>query len=347
MRKIVLALFLIMALPLFSDEIKGRPSRNVKNLVDTVFKIELKEYPDAWNPSIIEVPEGYLMTFRYLPDLAKRPYISYVGAVLLDHSFQQISPAELLDVRHGNYFIPSQAEDARIFSFNGELYLIYNDNPLVMNTRSCDRRDLYLAKLTYSIPENSSSPYFSTSKSLKLVHPDMYALRTWEKNWVPFVWNDTLFLAYSINPHEIIQPNLETGICERFHMISYTKPWKWGTLRGGTPAMLNDGEYLAFFHSGKTYTSGASNNDEVLWHYVMGAYTFSAEPPFNVTKMSPIPINEKSFYIKSDNPKRVIYPGGYVIVNDNIYIAYGKDDCEIWMAVINKQKLLDSLHPIR
>ena len=105
-------------------------------------------------------------------------------------------------------------------------------------------------------------------------------------------------------------------------------------------------EYLAIFHSGKPFVSGASITNEVLWHYVMGAYTFSANPPFNITGISPLPINEKSFYIKSDNPKRVIYPGGFIIKDDDIYVAYGKDDAEIWIAIINKTKLLSTLRPV-
>jgi hypothetical protein len=44
--------------------------------------------------------------------------------------------------------------------------------------------------------------------------------------------------------------------------------WKWGEMRGGTPALLVGDKYLSFFHS-----SGR------LWHrhvitYVMGAYLF-------------------------------------------------------------------------
>lgn len=345
----ILLLFVIFQ-NLFSDEINPKPSRNIKNLVSSVFKIELKEFPDAWNPSIIEIDEGFILTFRYLPEPIKRPCISYIGAVLLDHSFNQISPAELLNVRKNNIFIPSQAEDARIFAYKDRLYVIYNDNPHVLNTRAIDRRDLYVAELCYSIIgkplEDGSTQHFDIETPVKLIHPDMYASRFWEKNWVPFVSNDTLFLAYSINPHEILCADLKSGICLPHYSTPFSNAWKYGTLRGGTPASLIDGEFLAFFHSGKPLISGASNHDEVLWHYVMGAYTFSATPPFNITKISPLPINEKSFYIQSENPKRVVYPGGYIISGDDIYIPFGKDDCEIWVAIINKTKLLKTLRPV-
>ncbi len=340
---------LLICHTIFSGEFDSKPSRNIKNLVNSVFQIILKEYPDAWNPSILEINEGFILTFRYLPEPITRPCISYLGAVLLDHSFNQICPAELLDVRKTNIFIPSQAEDARIFAFNDNIYLIYNDNPMVMNTRAVDRRDMYIAKLSYSIfgdlLEDGTVHHFSLDTPLKLIHPDMYTSRFWEKNWVPFVNDHTLYLAYSLNPHEILLPDLETGICKPQFKSSFNNTWKFGTLRGGTQAELVDGEYLAFFHSGISMSSGASLSNEVLWHYVMGAYTFSATPPFNITKISPLPINEKSFYIKSTNPKRVVYPGGFILKEDNIYIPFGKDDCEIWIAVINKAKLYSTLRP--
>ncbi len=343
-------LLLLIFQNLFSEEVDTLPSRNIKNLVSSVFKIVLKEFPDAWNPSIIEVKEGFILTFRYLPEPIKRAYISYVGAVLLDKNFKQISPAQLLDLRKDNFLIPSQAEDARIFSYDDRLFIIYNDNPIVMNTRAIDRRDLYIAELFYShigaLQEDGSILHFDVATPIKLIHPKMYSSRIWEKNWAPFVSNGTLYLTYSINPHEILCADLETGICQPHYSTPFSNSWKWGSLRGGTPATLSDGEFLAFFHSGKPFVSGASIENESLWHYLMGAYTFSATPPFNVTRISPLPINEKSFYIQSENPKRVVYPGGYLISGDNIYVAYGKDDCEIWVAVINKTKLLKTLRPV-
>ena len=316
-----------------------------KDIIESTFQLILKEFPDAWNSSIVEVDEGYLLTFRYLPEPVKRPCISYVGAVLLDESFEQISQAELLDLRKDNIFIPSQAEDARVFQFRGDLYIAYNDNPNVLNTRSSDRRDMYIAKLAYSF--DGTTAYFSVDKPLKLVYPSMYEKRLWEKNWAPIVWNNALFLGYSINPHEILSVNLRSGICLPVSKTSFSSQWKWGSLRGGTPSELVDGEYLAFFHSGKLLQSEASESGKALWHYVMGAYTFSPKPPFKITKISPLPINDKSFYTKSDREKRVIYPGGYVIKGDNIYVTYGKDDAEIWVAVINKNKLYKTLQPVK
>ena len=75
----------------------------------------------------------------------------------------------------------------------------------------------------------------------------------------------------------------------------------------------------------------------------MGAYTFSSKPPFEITKMTPAPIVGKDFYKESDYFRRIIYPAGYVVSGDTIYISYGKDDQEIWIATLDKNGLKDAL----
>lgn len=78
----------------------------------------------------------------------------------------------------------------------------------------------------------------------------------------------------------------------------------------------------------------------------MGAYTFSPDPPFEITKISSKPIEASSFYTFSSYDKRVIYPGGFIVDGPNLYVAYGKDDSEIWIATININELLQSLEPV-
>ena len=309
-------------------------------LVTNLFQIKLDQFPSAFNPSILKTDDGIILTFRYLPQPRSTPWISYVGAVLLNDSFEVISEPELLNLRVEGNPIPSQAEDARIFSYKENIYIIYNDNSEKINPSSRERRDLHIAQISY---ENG---HFRASHPLKLTHKYWYRLQKWEKNWAPFVWNDELLLAYTLNPHEIISPDFTLGICRSIESTLTSVDWPLGVLRGGTPALLVDGEYLAFFHSGKEMLSEVSNKQK-MWHYFMGAYTFSADPPFNITKISNNPIKEKTFYVQSSHPKRVIYPGGFIVIEEYIYVAFGKDDDELWIAEINKNKLKQSLKQIK
>jgi predicted GH43/DUF377 family glycosyl hydrolase len=171
----------------------------------------------------------------------------------------------------------------------------------------------------------------------------------WEKNWVPFVYKDELLLGYSLSPHIILKPILGTNLCETMADTSNQATWDWGELRGGTPALLEGDRYLAFFHSSKLMSTIHSKGKN-LKHYFMGAYTFSSEPPFNITHISPEPIVGKKFYrgpaYKTWKPLRVVFPGGFVTDDEFIWVAYGRQDFEVWIVKLDKKRLLDSLVPV-
>ena len=297
----------------------------------------LEEFPNAFNPSIVKIESGYLLTFRYCPN-RKQDNFSYIGIVKLNKNFKPISSPQLLDARFNNTEIPSQCEDSRIFRLNNKLYIIFNDNPEVSLPTIKQRRDMFLSEL------QEKDGQFFLSPPLKLIHEHKYDEVLWQKNWVPFEWNGNLLLSYSISPHDILIANLETGICSPYYTSSMNFSWKFGILRGGTPALLVDGKYLAFFHSAMMAESPVSKGKK-MYHYYMGAYTFSAEPPFTILKMTPTPINGKKFYTKSKLEKKIIFPCGFVVSDNIIYVVYGKDDREIWIATINKKLLRKSMVP--
>lgn len=98
----------------------------------------------------------------------------------------------------------------------------------------------------------------------------------------------------------------------------------------------------------------AHSEDKSILHYFMGAYTFSSEPPFAITKISPKPIVGKGFY--SGIPytsyywkknQRVIFPGGYLYDDDFIWVAYGREDHEIWIVKLNREGLIQSLETVQ
>jgi hypothetical protein len=78
--------------------------------------------------------------------------------------------------------------------------------------------------------------------------------------WNPLEWSGSLLFAYSINPHEGIFQNPETGVCESFCKIEKSIDWDYGALRSGCPPQHVDGEDLAFFHSAIITLTSCSNN---------------------------------------------------------------------------------------
>ena len=319
--------------------LEAREDKSSKNIVTSTTKLEFANFPRAFNPSIAKTDLGLVLTFRYCLAPAHH-WISYVGIVLLDDSLKPITEPELLNTRDGGSITPSQAEDARVFVYNGSLYLIYNDNIDYERPTPGQRRDMFIAQLSYS------KGHFKLSNPVKLFHETEYAKHNWQKNWVPFEWNNNLLLSYSLIPHEVLFPDLSTGLCQPIYNTFHPIDWGWGKWRGGTQASLVDGEYLAFFHSSIVMKSAASNGIS-MHHYYMGAYTFSSNPPFEITRTSQSPIIADGFYTISPCDKRVIFPGGFTVNGSNIYVSYGKDDSEIWVAVMDKSKLKKSLVPVR
>jgi len=308
-------------------------------LVNSVHKIDIKGYKEAFNPSICTFRNGYLLIFRVVPN-HRIVLHSKIGVVLLDQEFNPISEPVLLNTRGEDAKVISQSEDARLLDHQGRYYLVYNDNKEVMTHSLKHRRDIFVAELVIEDEE------FRLLPPIKLMHDRHHLTRTWEKNWSPFIWNDLFLLIYSIQPHEIIFPNFQTGWAQTvYESTTDDIDWRWGPIRGGTPARLVNGDYLSFFHSVAPFQSEVTRASDKL-HYFMGAYTFSSEPPFRITAISPHPINHETFYTDSDAPKLVIYPGGFVDEEDRFVVTYGKDDREVWIALINKDSLYNSLVPV-
>ncbi|HNA62151.1 MAG TPA: hypothetical protein PKW79_03650, partial [Rhabdochlamydiaceae bacterium] len=311
---IILLLFIVCFFRLEGSEIV----RSTKQIV-------LDDYPGAFNPSIVQYEDGFLFTFRYCPDVQKNAHISYIGVVRLNRALEPISPPQLLSTRFLNNKTPSQSEDARIFIYRGRYFLIYNDNMEDEGAYRYHRRDMFMAELTYR------DSFFRLSMPIKLIHEEKYWTQLWQKNWVPFDWHGNLLIIYTVSPHEIVFPNLLSGICYPAYNTWRIIDWQWGPLRCSAPPQLVDGVYLTFFHSGCVTTSPASHGWN-LWHYFMGAYTFSSEPPFQILTFSKEPITADEFYTQSGKEKRVVFPGGFVVDGNYIYLAYGKDDDEMWIA---------------
>jgi predicted GH43/DUF377 family glycosyl hydrolase len=325
----IFLLLLIFGIPLYAED----------KIVIRTKQIFLPEYPDAFNPSLIKIQDEFLLIFRYCPDPINEEWISYVGAVWLNEEFETISEAQLLTTRRAKAKTPSQSEDPRIFSYRGRLFLIFNDNMEIEYPSTWQRREMYMAELFHS------QGNFSLSSPITLIYDGKYNTQWWQKNWIPFEWQSNLELIYSITPHEILYPNLINGKCYLAYETEGELNWKWGTPRGSTPALLVDGEYLSFFHSG-LYTATEASWGLDCWHYFMGAYTFSSEPPFDITKITPSPIIGEGFYTVSHRLKRVIFPGGFVVSEPYIYLSYGKDDCEMWIATLDKAALGKFLKPL-
>lgn len=301
-------------------------------------QIEIPGFPQAFNASITSWKGKNIMSFRTYDPLTGSK--DGMGLIWLDDNFVPISQPRLIKRLGEVSSLKSLAQDPRLIVQNGELMLVYSN--LYPYDKEVSR--MYVGKVI-----ESANGDFMVNFPTPLIHYDKEIRTRKEKNWAPFVFNNTLILSYSLQPHLLLIPQLHSGSCHTLASSIGTLKWDWGVMRGGTPAELVDGQYLAFFHSDKALSSIQSEG-KVMNHYFMGAYTFKAEFPFALTGVSKNPIVHKSFYegpmYKTWKPLRVVFPCGYVVKGNDIWVSYGRQDHEIWLVRLDKTKLLKSLKPV-
>jgi predicted GH43/DUF377 family glycosyl hydrolase len=301
-------------------------------------KIEIAGYPDAFNPTIIRWRQSLLLCFRTRDPNTQST--DGIGITWLDENFKPKGKPQLIDRRLKNSQTPSMAQDPRLIDVGGHLYMVYSNlEPIAEDfVRRVVISEVFFDGVRFFIKDAEYISHFEGKNDKRA-----------EKNWVPFDYSGHLLLAYSIKPHRIFYSVFGKKKCEVFSSTQSQIKWEWGELRGGTPALINEGEYLAFFHSSKEMKTIHSNGKKHS-HYFMGAYTFSMHPPFEITRISPEPIIGKKFYkgptYNTWKPLWCIFPGGFVFNQEFIWVAYGRQDHEIWIVKLDKKKVLKSLIPV-
>lgn len=306
----------------------------IQDFVLETKQIIIPEFPGAFNPAIVRWRGGILMSFR-TRDAAMVSNFG-IGLVWLDNNFNPVSKPQILEVQE-EYPSAARRQDPRFIVVDQQLYMVYSNFVQVEKEKT---RRVFVAQVQYE-----QGRFFA--KNVVCLHPFEGWSKRWEKNWVPFDYHGTMLLAYSLLPHRILEPE-KSGACATKSVTVSDIDWSWGELRGGTPAILEE-EYIAFFHSSKNMATTYSNGEK-MQHYVMGAYTFSAQPPFAITRISPEPIVAENFYNGKEyntwKPLRVVFPMGLIADEDYFWVSYGRQDHEMWIAKLDKKKLYASLAPV-
>lgn len=317
-----------------------------QNFIVDKKQITLPGHPYAFNPSIAMWKGRLLMSFReilphgkLIPKLGSCIDYSYIGIVWLDEDFTPTMAPQLFVCEENKLLAPTfRTEDSRLITIDDRLFLIYSDSRYEQEQEACR---VYIAELHWDGDKFS----FLSNQCMREFEGEIK--KRMEKNWVSFVYEGTLLLAYSINPHKIFFPFLDEERCELFCFSEKKIGWPWGELRGGSPALLDDDHYIAFFHSSQEMASRHTEGRNEL-HYFMGAYLFSSVPPFEITHISPEPIFCSGFYEGEAydpywKPVRVVFPCGIVMDKQYIWVSYGRQDHECWVIKIDKKKLIESM----
>jgi predicted GH43/DUF377 family glycosyl hydrolase len=330
-----------------AKEVKLDPSLGLAlsqtGLMQTVH-IKIPYYPKAFNPSLIPYEEGYLLSFRvrsrFIPLLRRhlsqeekkstsRKDDSFIGVVKLDKNLKvSAATVQLLNLFSYASEISSTAEDARLLKIENRIFIFFNDLPPAYTKGGFA---MYFGEL---VEEGGRFVLKEPAKLLKYAQAIPI-----EKNWTPFISDGKLYLIYSDQPRTILEVDWNTGHCTEVVRSRLDWNWNWGQIRGGTPACLVEGKFVTVFHSNIFVKSLKQSNQR---NYVMGMYTFDEKPPFTVRQMTAHPLGRLVDYTE-ENDRKVIFPGGLIIAEDVIYVAWGKNDKQVFITTFNKKVLLESL----
>ena len=163
-----------------------------------------------------------------------------------------------------------------------------------------------------------------------------------EKNWMPFINDNHLYLISTIKPHTIYELNFinDKPVCEKKFQTDWINPWfSKEFLRGNTNAVqLEDGNYLATFHTVEKINQ--------THFYDNGCYVFEGKPPFKVIKCA------NRTYLKAEDAIEkhfrkegiilVNFPVGMIRDKERIIISYGDNDSCVKILETTIQEMLNT-----
>jgi hypothetical protein len=241
---------------------------------------------------------------------------SYLEELNID--FETISSKRLTAENNNTAF-----EDVRLFSFDDKLLAFYTFLPL-----DKDGKWAWIYRIGYG-EVNVLTGIIENQQSLHMI-----STRDNEKNWIPYVFKQQLYLITDFEPYLRIiniDPTKKTNT-EFFLSETKTKGWEFGELRGGTALLAhpnnNDGWLYGFVHS-----------------YLMNVDGFSRYYYYTVVRLKPVdmqfqywdkPIphpeyDESETYEqlwKYSNYKtlKVIFPMSIMYYDNGLLMSYGRDD---------------------
>src|SRR5262245_66275885 len=156
-----------------------------------------------------------------------------------------------------------------------------------------------------------------------------------QKNWMPFEYEECVYLEYSIQPHVILRFDPDSAQCTQAYCTTAQPASFPSYLHGGAPALrLNDDLFL-----------GVGNSQHSYWfqdrYYAAVFYLFEAKPPFRIVKATP-PLRVQS------RIERIQYICGLAFGEDRhtLTLSIGICDCDNRFVLVSLDQVLALLEPV-
>ena len=243
-----------------------------------------------FNSSLIESGADYIFGFR------NGWRGSNIYACRLDKDFKPYGECKKLNL--GKKGSNIGREDCRWFRLNGKLHIwfigytgITNVKFARVNEETLEVEDCFFPQLT---PRNPM-----------------------EKNWAMFDYQGIVHAVYDTKPnHRIIR--IEGDKAEHAYSTPFQGHWSGGPMRGGASPVLHNGEFWHWFHG--CYSIKGRRR------YCTGVTVFRAEPPFDVLRYTPHPIDQAEIESRSNPDVDVLFVGSAFYKNGEWITANGIHD---------------------
>ncbi len=269
-------------------------------------------YQDYFNPCIFSFKDEDYLLVRYSFVSSKNVYSSEIKLF----KYPSLEEVNL----HINKENPDeQHEDARIISYQDKLILstsnyyqyetdFFHEKLLILNHKF---EHLYSLHPVYG--KNGNYVKNNTGD---------------EKNWTFFEHNGKLMFVYHMNPHTVVEMDLNGNIITEYKThFDIKSKWKFGEARLSTNPIYKNGYYHSFFHSHILLREGHF----ITKMYFMGYYKFKAEPPFEIVEITEEPIlwgNNVRPRKKANLVPFCVFPCGAILKGNTFHISIGINDEE-------------------
>lgn len=296
-------------------------------LIEGVVKdMRLLKFPcgfkQTFNPSWIFYNDELIMAVR-AGNFWESPFSSYIGICPLDPlSYEPLQAPIWLDIPL------SHPEDPRLIVVQGKLWMLIH------------ARGTQASFKVFACPlERVSGRWQLSSPPLELIYPDAPAGRI-EKNWMPLIYQDELYLIYAMSPYTLIKPDLSTGLCTKVDVPPTIFPWAFGRAHGSAQVVPEKEGYIGIFHSAMR-TEKRPFRPRTKYYYFLGAFTLTQD--LHLDKVSSGPFAIPGFYNQGGDGT-VVFPCGLLNQKEELILSAGKNDRSTLIITLNKARIAETLY---
>lgn len=212
-------------------------------------------------------------------------------------------------------------EDARLFRFKNEIWVItvFRGDSIKMTNVEKLECGHHMIMFKYDHPEDKILLKYPNKKKI-------------EKNWMPFEYEDELYVVYEVDPHIILKVDIITGECEKVYEEDFGMFDE--DLGGGPPPIkvkiMGKDYFLTIAHirANLNFQSYRKNF----------FYAFESKPPFKpVLYTDMFSFNKKS---------SIEFLTGLDVKKDKILVSYGVNDCSNEISKMDLSEIVDLLKPL-